>query len=54
MEELMDFIYQLMVFQWIYPGEALIVSCILACIPYLLIRGPIGRPIHWRQTRKPV
>jgi hypothetical protein len=50
----MDVIYQFMVFHWIYPGEALIVSFVLACVPYLLIRGPIGRLVHRRVARKAV
>jgi len=38
-----DVIYQLIVFRWVYPVEALLVAAILAFIPYLLIRGPINR-----------
>jgi len=40
---LMDVIYQLIVFRWIYPGEALILAPILAFIPYILLRGPVSR-----------
>jgi hypothetical protein len=40
---LMDVIYQLIVFRWIYPGEALIVAPVLAFIPYILLRGPVSR-----------
>lgn len=39
----MDAVYQLIVLRWFYPGEALLVSIILAFIPYLLIRGPVNR-----------
>jgi hypothetical protein len=39
----MDVIYQVMVFRFIYPGELLIVGFLLACAPYLLIRGPANR-----------
>jgi hypothetical protein len=39
----MDGIYQVVVLGWFYPGEALIVAFLLACVPYLLIRGPVGR-----------
>jgi len=39
----LDAIYQFIVFRWFYPGEALLVSAILALIPYLLIRGPVTR-----------
>jgi len=38
-----DVIYQLIVFRWVYPVEALLVAAILAFIPYLLIRGPVNR-----------
>jgi hypothetical protein len=40
---LMDVIYQLIVFRWIYPGEALILAPILAFVPYILLRGPVSR-----------
>ncbi len=36
-------ILQLIVLRWFYPIEALLVSAILAFVPYLLIRGPINR-----------
>ena len=38
-----DVAYQLMVFRRVYPGETLIVAFLLACVPYLLIRGPANR-----------
>lgn len=38
-----DTAYQLVVLRWFYPGEALLVSAILAFVPYLLIRGPVNR-----------
>ena len=38
-----DLVYQLIVFRWFYPGEALLVAAILAFIPYLVIRGPVNR-----------
>jgi hypothetical protein len=50
----MDVIYQIMVFRWFYPGEALIVAFLLACVPYLLTRGPVGRLARRTQTRKAV
>jgi hypothetical protein len=40
---LIDAAYQVMVFRWIYPGEVLLVAFLLACVPYLLIRGPVNR-----------
>jgi len=38
-----DAVYQVIVLRWVYPGEALITAFILACLPYLLIRGPVNR-----------
>ena len=40
---IIDLVYQLIVFRWLYPGEALIVATVLAIVPYLLIRGPVNR-----------
>ena len=40
---IIDFVYQLIVFRWFYPLEALIVAAILAFVPYLVIRGPVNR-----------
>jgi len=42
-----DLVYQLIVFRWIYPGEALIVAFALAFTPYLLLRGPVNRIVRW-------
>lgn len=39
----MDTIYQATVFKTFYPGEAVIISILLAFVPYLLLRGPIAR-----------
>jgi hypothetical protein len=40
---ILDLIYQLIVFRWVYPLEALIMAFVLALLPYLLMRGPINR-----------
>ena len=40
---IIDLVYQLIVFRWFYPVEAILVAAILAFIPYLLIRGPVNR-----------
>jgi hypothetical protein len=40
---MLDAIYQLRVIHWFYPGEAVLVSLVLAVIPYVLIRGPMSR-----------
>jgi hypothetical protein len=45
----LDVIYQVTQFHRFYPGEALITAVVLAVIPYILLRGPIGRIArHWR------
>ena len=38
-----DLVYQLTVFRRVYPTELLIVAFLLACVPYLLVRGPANR-----------
>jgi hypothetical protein len=38
-----DAVYQLIVFRWLYPGEASVVAFVLAIVPYLLVRGPVNR-----------
>jgi hypothetical protein len=42
-----DCIYQIIEFHWIYPIQALIVAFALAIIPYILIRGPVTRISSW-------
>ena len=39
----LDVVYEVIVYRWIYPGQALIVALSLAVIPYLLVRGPVTR-----------
>jgi hypothetical protein len=49
----MEVIYQLMVFRWIYPFELIVVVLVLAFVPYLLLRGPINRIArHFIQPRQ--
>lgn len=40
---IIDVAYQVMVLRWVYPLEVLVVSFVLACLPYLLVRGPANR-----------
>jgi hypothetical protein len=47
----LDIVYQVIALHWVYPGEALLVAFLLACVPYLLIRGPVGRLLHARHGR---
>ena len=35
----LDLIYELIVYRWVYPGQAVIVATVLAIVPYLLILG---------------
>jgi hypothetical protein len=39
----MDAIYQWRVLETFYPAEAVVITLLLAVIPYLILRGPIGR-----------
>jgi hypothetical protein len=39
----LDMIYELRVYHWVYPGQALVVALVLAILPYLMIRGPVTR-----------
>ena len=39
----LDVVYQVIVFRWVYPFESLAVSIILAFLPYLLLRGLVNR-----------
>jgi hypothetical protein len=43
----MDAIYQWRVLGTFYPGEAVIVTLVLAVLPYFILRGPIERAAHW-------
>jgi hypothetical protein len=46
---LIDVVYQFIVLRTVYPGEALIVAFLLACVPYLLVRGPVDRILRSRR-----
>jgi len=48
---IIDAVYQAIQLRWFYPGEALIVAIVLAIVPYLLIRGSVGRFARWRKAR---
>jgi hypothetical protein len=43
----MDVIYQFIVLNTFYPGQAVVIALVLAFIPYLLLRGPIARIVCW-------
>jgi hypothetical protein len=46
MAVVLDTVYQLLVFRWVYPGQVLIVAFVCAVVPYLLVRGPIARGVR--------
>jgi len=48
----MDLIYQFIVFDTFHPAEAVIISGLLAFLPYLLLRGPITRVVRWWLGRR--
>jgi len=39
----LDVVYQLYVYKWVYPIQALTVALILAIVPYLVLRGLVTR-----------
>jgi len=39
----LDIAYQLIKFGWVYPLQSVLVSGVLAIVPYVLIRGPVTR-----------
>src|SRR4051812_13293243 len=43
MAGILDVIFQIFVFKWVYPLETLIVAIALSIFPYLLVRGPVNR-----------
>jgi hypothetical protein len=50
----MDVIYQLIVLQWVYPFELILVAILLAVVPYLLIRGPVNRIVSRLRSKREV
>jgi hypothetical protein len=50
----MDVIYQLIVLQWIYPLELILIAIVLAVVPYLLIRGPVNRIVSRLRGKRAV
>jgi hypothetical protein len=44
----LDCVYQVMVFRWVYPGEAIFTAILLAIVPYLLLRGAVNRIVRSR------
>jgi len=46
----LDVIYQLLVRQWVYPGETLIVLVVIALLPYLATCSLVSAVACWRQS----
>jgi len=46
----LDVAYQLLVLEFVYPGEAVLVAIALAIVPYLLVRSLVARFAYlWRR-----
>jgi hypothetical protein len=43
----MDTIYQFIVFDTFHPAEAVLITILLAFVPYLLLRGAVSRVACW-------
>ena len=48
----MDIVYQLVFLDTFYPAELAIIAVLLAFVPYVLLRGPIGRIARRWSTRR--
>ena len=48
----MDLIYQFIVFDMFHPAEAVVITIVLAVLPYVLLRGPITRVARWWLDRE--
>jgi hypothetical protein len=40
---ILDIVYEIAVFHWVYPVQALIIAVVLALFPYLIFRGLTNR-----------
>lgn len=47
---IIDVVYEIVVFRWVYPVQPFIVAIVLAVIPYLAIRGLANR---WGRRHQP-
>jgi hypothetical protein len=53
MAVLLDCVYQVLVFRWVYPVEAMFTATILAILPYVLMRGVFNRLARtWTSQRE--
>lgn len=44
----LDSVYQILQFRFVYPGEAVVVAFILAILPYVALRGLVTRLLRKR------
>jgi hypothetical protein len=49
---ILDGVYQLKVHHTVYPGELILVSLLLAVVPYMLFRGPANRIVRMFKKSK--
>ena len=47
----LDVVYQLIVFHWVFLGQALLAAFALAIVPYAIIRGLVTRITHRRTSQ---
>jgi hypothetical protein len=47
----LDVVYELIVFHWVYPVQALLVAFVLAIVPYAAIRGLVTRIMRRRLSQ---
>ena len=43
MAVVLDCVYQVVVFRWIYPAESIVTAVVLAIVPYLMLRSATNR-----------
>ena len=46
MAVVLDLVYQVIVFRWIYPVEAFVTAIILAFLPYVILRGLVNQAVR--------
>ncbi len=52
MAVVLDCVYQVLVFRWVYPFEAMVTATVLAILPYVLLRGAVNRVVRrWIQPQ---
>lgn len=50
MAVLLDVVYQVFVFRWVYPLQAVVMATVLAVVPYSIVRGPVSRIAAWSKS----